>query len=418
MSKPAIRILFLLSAVLGAALLPAAQDIQHVRTAVNIEIPVRVFKGDAFVDDLAIADFEVYEDGKLQTLDAVYLVRKKLIERREETTPLAPDTNRHFYLFFEMTEYDPKVREALEYFVDEVLLPGDELVLITPMKTYRMKSEAFSEAGRAQVFEQIQGILRRDILVGSASYRDILDDLKELALTMVGAVGLSSSNSQSPMAGDLFSAGSVYDISTSVEEQLQMYSDCLSRLEHMRQVDQAQIAAFADRLRAQSGRKEIFLFYQREYVPKLDPAVFTVYQSVYNDRPDIIYILTSLFDFFKRETTIDIDPIRKAYANSGATVHFLFLPRPAPKVPGVTMEEQSEDIFAPFREMSLATGGYFDSTANVKTAMRSAVAAAESYYLLYYTPKNYTSDGKFHALEVRLKSGAARLSHRMGYIAD
>lgn len=417
MTRPATRLSLVLFTLFAAAHLPA-QDIQHVRTAINIEVPVRVFKGDVFVDGLTLADFEVYEDGKLQSLDAVYLVRKKLIERREETTPLAPDTNRHFYLFFEMTEYDPKVRAALEYFVDEVLLPGDELVLVTPMKTYRMKSEAFSDAGRARVFEQIQGILRRDILIGSASYRDILDDLKELALTLVGAVGLSSTNAQSPMAGDLFSAGSVYDISTTVEEQLQMYANTLSRLEHLRQVDQAQIAAFADRLRDQSGRKEIFLFYQREYVPKLDSAVLTAYQSVYNDRPEIVHTLTSLFDFFKRETTIDIDPIRKAYADSGAAVHFLFLTRPAPKVPGVVMEEQSEDIFAPFREMSLATGGYIASTANLEAAMRSAVAAAESYYLLYYTPKGYTADGKFHALKVRLKSGSARLSHRMGYIAD
>jgi len=418
MSKPAIRILLLLSAVLGAALLPAAQDIQHVRTAVNVEIPVRVFKGEAFVDGLSLADFEVYEDGKLQTLDAVYLVRKTLIERREETTPFSPDTNRHFYLFFEMSEYDPRLREALSYFIKEVLLPGDELFIVTPMKTYRMRSELLIAAGREKVYEQLLGIIRRDILVGSASYRDILNDLKELALTLVGAVSLSSTNTESPMAGDLFSTGSVYDINTSVEEQLQMYAGCLSRLENMRQVDQAQFSAFADRLSAQPGRKEIFLFYQREYVPKLDPAVFTVYQSVYNNRPDIIHTLTGLFDFFKRETTIDVDPIRKAYADSGATVHFLYLPRPTPKVPGVIMEEQSEDVFAPFRQMSLATGGYIASTANLEAAMRSAVAAAESYYLLYYTPKNYASDGTFRALKVRLKSGAARLSHRMGYIAD
>jgi len=46
------------------------------------------------------------------------------------------------------------------------------------------------------------------------------------------------------------------------------------------------------------------------------------------------------------------------------------------------------------------------------------VAAAENYYLLYYTPAGYKADGKFHALEVRLKDRGYRLSHRMGYIAD
>jgi len=416
MKRSIVRPLIPLALLLAGPL--ATQDIQHVRTAINIEVPVRVFKGDAFVDDLTIADFEIYEDGKLQDLDAVYLVRKTIIERREETTPLTPDTSRQFFLFFEMSEYDPKVREALNYFVDEVLIPGDELIIVTPMKTYRMRSEVFNEGGRSKVFEQLLGILRRDILIGNAEYRDVLDDLKSLALTMAGAVGLTATNTVSPMAGDMFAAGTIYDVPTSVEEQLQTYTTLLGRLESMRQVDQAQIAAFAERLRGQSGRKEIFLFYQREFIPKLDDMILTAYQSSFNDRPDIVQTVTGLFEFFKRETTIDVDAVRKAYADSGAAVHFLYLTRPAPKVAGVAMEEQSEDIFAPFREMSRATGGYIASTANLEAAMRSAVSAAENYYLLYYTPKDYAADGRFRALEVKLRSGAGRVSHRLGYIAD
>ncbi len=404
-------------ALLHSGLL-AAQDIQHVRTAINIEVPVRVFKGDAFVDNLTIADFEIYEDGKLQDLDAVYLVRKTLIERREETTPLSPDTNRHFYLFFEMSEYDARVRTALSYFIDEVLLPGDELIIVTPMKTYRMRSEVFSDVRRDKVFEQLLGILRRDILVGNTEYREAIEDMKSLALTMAGSVGVSSTSGSSLMAGDIFSPGSVYDVETSVEEQLQTYQTLLGRLESIRQVDQAQVSALAERLRAQSGRKEIFLFYQREFVPKLDDSILVAYQSAFNDRPDIMQTVTGLFEFFRRETPLDIDAVRKTYADSGAAVHFLYLTRPAPKVPGVTMEEQSEDIFAPFREMSRATGGYMASTANLESAMKSAVSAAENYYLLYYTPKDYRGDGRFRSLQVKLKSGGYRVSHRMGYIAD
>jgi len=416
MNRSIVRFLIPLALLLAGPL--ATQDIQHVRTAVNIEVPVRVFKGEAFVDDLTIADFEVYEDGKLQSLDAVYLVHKTLIERREETTPFTPDTNRHFYLFFEMTEYDPRLRDALAHFIDEVLVPGDELFVVTPMKTYRMKSELLVAAGRERVFEQLLGLLKRDILIGSSEYRDVLDDLKSLALTMAGSVGMTATNTVSPMAADMFGAASVFDVSTSVEEQLQTYTTLLSRLETIRYVDQAQIAAFADRLRGQSGRKEIFLFYQREFIPKLDDMILTTYQSTFNDRPDIVQTVTGLFEFFKRETTIDVDAVRKAYADSGAGVHFLYLTRPAPKVPGVAMEEQSEDIFAPFREMSLATGGYMASTANLEAAMRSAVSAAENYYLLYYTPKEYAADGRFRTLEVRLKGRSARVSHRLGYVAD
>ena len=411
--------LFLTVLALSSASTLSAQVLRHETTTLNIEIPVRVFKGDTFVDNLTISDFEVYEDGRLQSLEAVYLVRKTAIERREEAMPFVPDTKRHFYLDFELSEYDPKIREALDYFVDEVLLPGDELVIITPMKTYRMKSELLTDAGRARILEQIVGILRRDILTGSAEYLDVLDDMKSLALTMVGAVGMSRTNTQSPMTGDIFvSSGSVYEVSTSVEEQLQMYAACLSRLESLRQIDQARLTAFADHLRGQSGRKEVFLFYQREFIPKLDPAVLDAYMSIFNDRPDIVQTVTGIFEFFHRETPLDIEATKTAYADSGAAIHFLFLTRPAPKVPGVNMQEQSEDIFSPLREMSRATGGYIASTSNLDAAMKSAVAASENYYLLYYTPKAYASDGRFHRLEVKLKSGDYRLTHRLGYIAD
>jgi len=418
MKKTTRRTCLLVLAACFSAALPA-QDIQHETRTINIEVPVRVFKGDTFVDNLTIADFELYENGRLQTLDAVYLVKKTVIQRKEETRPFLPNTGRHFYLFFELNEYDPKIREALEYFIREVLVPGDEFVIVTPMKTYRMKSETLYNAGRESVFEKLLGILRRDILIGSAEYNDVLEEMKALALTMVGSIGMSGSDPQSQTVGDPFAwSDSVFEVSTSIEEQLQMYAACLSRLENLRHVDRARIAGLADHLRGQPGQKEIFLFYQREFIPKLDPTVLNIFMSRYNEHPDIVQTVTGIFEFFRRNALFDLESIKKAYSDSGAAVHFLFLTRPAPKVHGVTMEEQSEDVFALFREMSRATGGYNASTANISAAMRSAVAAAENYYLLYYTPKDYQSDGQFRSLRVRLKSGSYRLSHRLGYIAD
>ncbi len=421
MNKTAVQLSVLLLVSSFVTNLPA-QTIQHETGTINIEVPVRVFKGETFIDNLSIDDFEVYENGRLQTLEAVYLVKKTNIERKEENKSFAPETSRHFYLFFEMSEYDPKILGALEYFVEQVLIPGDELVVVTPMKTYRMKSETFNIVGRDRVLNQLMGILRRDILIGNAEYKDVLDDMKGLAQTMAGAVGLRRSNpnsSSSLMMGDPFSmSDNDFDVNTSVEEQLQLYAGCLSRLESLRHVDQAQMAGFADNLRGQAGQKEIFLFYQREFIPKLDPMVLNAFMSNYNDRPDIVQTVSGIFEFFRREAPLDVDTIKKAYSDSAAGVHFLFLTRPAPKVPGITMEEQSEDLYAPFREMSRATGGFMTSTANIDAAMKAAVAASENYYLLYYAPREYKSDGTFRSIKIKLKSGNFRLSHRLGYIAD
>lgn len=397
-------------------------QIQHETRTVNIEVPVRVFKGDAFVDRLSIADFEIYENGVPQTLDAVYLVKKASIERQEGTHAGAPDTGRHFYLFFELVEYDPKVADALEYFVQRVLANGDELIVVTPVKTYRMKSDILKSATRDLVLAKLLGLLRRDTLVGNAEYQDILHEMTSLATAVgasVGGVSGSTVDTARQAMGDPFAAvDTMYESQRSVEEQLQLYADCLGRLEHIRKLDTVQVDGLASFVRDQPGQKEIFLFYQREYIPKIDPSVMNALMSIYNQRPEVTQTLSGIFDFFHRDVGVEIEAVKRLYADAGAAIHFLYLTRPAPKVRGLAMEEASEDIFSPFREMARATGGYIASTANLGAAMRSAVAAAENYYLLYYTPKDYRADGKFRSLEVRVKGEGLRTTYRLGYIAD
>ena len=60
--------------------------IQHEAAAINIEVPVRVFKGKTFIDNLTIDDFEIYEEDALQTIEAVYFIRKTEIKRKEIKT--------------------------------------------------------------------------------------------------------------------------------------------------------------------------------------------------------------------------------------------------------------------------------------------------------------------------------------------
>jgi len=69
------RFLFPVLALMG--FLPGnPQQLTHDVAVVNIEVPVRVYDGNRFVDSLTIDDFEVYENDVLQKVEAVYLVRK------------------------------------------------------------------------------------------------------------------------------------------------------------------------------------------------------------------------------------------------------------------------------------------------------------------------------------------------------
>jgi len=84
----------------------------------------------------------------------------------------------------------------------------------------------------------------------------------------------------------------------------------------------------------------------------------------------------------------------------------------------VHFEEHSEDIYQPFTEIANATGGSTINSANPQYLFQKAVEASENYYLLYYSPKNYISDGSFKNIEVKVKAKNYRIMHRAGYIAN
>jgi VWFA-related protein len=398
----------------------AAQTIQHETRTVNIEIPVRVFKGSVFVDSLRLGDFEVFEDGESQQIEAVYLIQRTDIKREDgkEGSPRRlerPQLARQFVLLFDMSDYMPEVGKALDYFFDKVILPGDSLMVITPMNKFRMRGDALARRSSAVIKEQLQGRLRRDILRGSGEYRSTIDALYKILNADPG-----NPNSE-------FSVGST-------EEQLDLYRQYLNKLEALRSVDEKSLLEFAGVLKSLPGQKYVYMFHQMERIPQFSPKGVTL--KMFEDQSDPFKVFSYMenFDLHTRSVRFNVEAVKKAYADSSITVHFLFLTKTSPvnvsvteaKTAGaamdprqdVTMVEHSEDIFSAFSEVARATGGITESSANAAAAFEKAVNASENYYLIYYTPKDYKADGKFHELKVKVKGGGYSVAHRSGYIAD
>lgn len=383
--------------VLGAAFAAAAaafgQQLAHEVRVINIEVPVRVFKGTAFVDSLKVGDFEVFENGVRQAVDGVYLVRKTSVERREGTPGRPPSVRRTFVLLFEMAEFQAELERSLTFFFENVLLPEDELIVLTPMRSYTMKREALAKLTRAETKGQLLAKLRRDILQGSSEYLSLVREL--------GAV----------MGGE-----------ASVEEKLMAYRQTLDRLENTREVDEKGLLEFARLLKSRDGQKVAFLFYQKEVVPKID---YRDLMARMND-PQTTFSYMELFDFHRRDARFDVEAVKRAFSDSSISVHFLFITKTpslrtditARNPTGMDLVEQSEDIYSAFREIAAATGGLTDSSFRADTAFRRAVEAAETYYLVYYKPADVRADGTFRSITVKVKGAGLSVSHRAGYFAQ
>jgi hypothetical protein len=392
--------------------LTSAQKLQEEAVAVNIEVPVRVFKEDTFIDNLTINDFEIFEDGVLQKIEAVYLINKTDIKREESELPretarkvYSPKVARHFVMLFVVTDYLPKLGEAVDHFFDHVFFPEDSLTLITPLKTYKIRGDALKKLGKAEIARQMKSKLQKDIKLANTEYKQLVKEIENNYIKRGAFEWVGSDNKV-------------------------IIRDFLEELENLRVVDEKRLLTFSEFLKNKEGQKNIFMFYQKEMLPKYNPFLENYFTSGNPaENPAVVFEILELTSFYRREITFDVKKIKQIFSDSSTHIHFLFLTKTPLQNLDVTRmealshhhiryEEQSEDIYNAFNEVAAATGGYVGSSQNTAAIFQKAVEASDNYYLLYYSPRDYKNDGKFKSIKVKVKGHSFRILHRAGYLAD
>ncbi len=368
-----------------------AQDHQYEAIAVNIEVPVRVFQGDRFVDNLTMDDFEVFEEGVLQRIEAVYLIKATGIEREQTQAPkeelskkFAPELNRHFVLIFEINNILPELEEAIRYFMEKVIVPGDKLTVVTPIKTYHFKEDSWEFVPRLGMADQLTRLLRKDIFTryqvwqAPANYpiEDAEGDiLREIRYNFIGK----------------------------------------------RYVDEDRLMEVAESLKKMPGQKNVFFFLQQELIDYAMPETSSEVSGIF-----------ASFEYLDTMSTVaayhSITPgkIKRAFADSSILFQFLYIKDKqyfrmdafTPFIPAFDRMDTTSGMFITFKDISEATGGMAHVTINTAATFKRAVEASENYYLLYYSPSNYKADGKFKNIKVKVKNLKCQVIHRAGYIAD
>ncbi len=365
---------------------PSFQHEEYAERVVSIEVPVRVYKKGHFVRDLSIHDFLLYEDGVQQRIDAVYLIKKKTIEReerhKEAVKTREPEIeSRSFVFVFEIRTYLPKLNEVMDYFFNKVMLPGDSLKVYTPVRAYTIKEDAFKVLPKQKVADQLKAKLRKDIVTGASDYRSLYEQIRTIVYT------------------------------EDMTPKSLMCMDILRKMKELQQVDVSQLTQLADELKQTKGQKHVFLFFQKQNLP--------------------IPVFINPLDRLELQASMPqhVEEIKTAFSDASISGHFVFITKKPTDVLDLTrmfnyadqeikMEDSSGEIFGAFNDLARATGGLTESSANVAVAFKKTVEASENYYLVYYTPRAYKADNRFHKIEVRIRGGGYRITHRAGYVAN
>jgi len=285
-----------------------------------------------------------------------------------------PQVSRCFVLIFEVINWLPRINDLIDYFFKEVYQPGDELLIATPVKSYELSEKALNKMPEEQIGVQLKKLLREDIIKGNREYQNLVRDI-------ISFNDIESFNKRA------------------------LIEDLYRRLRDYKYFDEQKLQNFSNAIKLKEGQKHIFLFYQKEEIP----------------------VPASLDEFKKMKSfSFDADKIKQIFADSEITTHFIFLNKDLVEKIGVEwmrgiqspMADVSMEVFSAFDEIAKTTGGETFVSANASLAFKQASAASENYYLLYYTPKDYKADNRFHKIKVKVKGGGFRITHRAGYIAD
>jgi hypothetical protein len=369
-----------------------------------VPVTVRVFDGGTFVPDLRLEDFELVESGLMAKPRALYLLRKNVVERREGETTFNLNLTRRISLVFQVTDYNSRIAEAIQELFRHGLVAGDTLEILTPMGTYGLGPERLAAKPREVLALELIDIVRKDIIRANMGYNSLLRDLRRIVRQIGGGgrTGLSDTEGE-------------FDDGTSLEQLIMGYTENLQQFERMRALNEQALLKFGLGLKARPGLRTVYYFYQREFRPEIDSKTVNMLLLANQDRQDILASIQTAFGMYNRDIFIDHERLRRTFADSGATFNLLFMNKAPERISGITMHEQSEDVFKALALVAAATGGITDSSQNPAASMKTALAASDPCYILFFTPSVAAPPGTFADIEIRVKRGSPKVVFRAGY---
>jgi len=363
-----------------------------------VEIPVRVYNDGGFVDSLTEDDFIVNENGEQQKIEAVYLVDRNRIKKTVGKQDINPTVSRNFILVFQAREYTSKIGDALEYFFNNVLLPGDQLTLMTPLRPYGFSRAVLATAGKKELIAKADTVLKRDIAIAATNYFIILDDMKDTIVKMGGGNIVKDQNCILGVTGN------------DVKTYLSKYRQHLENLEKLQPLTEPLLLKFANALKTQKGRNLIYLFYRQEYRPIPNRNVL----DTMGQAACLNFDKVELFESERIKESIDTGKVINAFSDASTTVHFLFITEKTGQNSEIPMKNHSEDMYNTLSKIARETNGIVESSAAPLAALKKAVENSKNYYLVCYKKNQPHTPGEFKKIEVRLKQGNYKILHSIG----
>lgn len=258
---------------------------------------------------------------------------------------------RSYMLVFDVIDYTAQMKEAVTHFFNNVLQPGDQLIVVTPSKFIGFSPQKLATP-KAKLINGILKQLKQDISMGTVKYRAILEPMKQL---VQGLSGASSSG-------------------LSVKQALVNYKQHRQNLFLLRQNMEQKLMRFVDVFRRVKGENHLLMFFEKEFRPIPDKDTM----GRLRENPSIAFDAAEAFVEEQYKTGLNLQRLTAGFKYAKVRFHFLYLQGKSARTRrGVDYIENSGDIYDVFTQLAKATGGIKLTSSKTSTFIKQVDLVVE-----------------------------------------
>jgi VWFA-related protein len=410
---------------------------------VTLDVVVRD-KKDRAVRDLQAGDFEVYEDGVLQRIESFEVFGRPLDEpappapgAQTARTPVKaaptaaaaappPAAVRPQIIAFVFDRLSPEARHiaekaALTYVDGGGRVEGDLAGIFTIDLALRTLQPFTSDV------ELIRAGLQRAATQGNTAFgnnraqtRDLVDTAIAGASAAEGTTGANPG--QGGSAGDIASAaasGAIANAVASVQAGMLRNFEALER-DQQGFASTNGLLSVVNGLKSLPGRKTVVFFSEGLAIPANVVAQFRSVIHAANRANVSVYAMDAAG---LRAESVNEETRKEMVQEQARRQRVLESGRDDASGAMTKSLERNEDLLRLNPEsglgtLAMETGGFLISNTNdAASAFRRIEEDMRFHYLVGYTPSNENYDGRFRAINVKVKRSGVRVQSRQGYFA-
>jgi len=275
------------------------------------------------------------------------------------TTPFNLDAEQgtNYVLIFQLTEYNSKIGDAVDFFLNKVLKPEDQLILLSPVQLYNFSPQTRQKNPIPVLVKQTQKVLKKDTTMASAGYEQVLNSM----IRVVQEISAGNDPSYSMSGGT--------QTGTDMKVYLVQYRQLLANMRELRKLNENFFLDISGKLKNAPGNTVFYLFYQKELRVIPSRAAMDSLQQNAQYKFDAAELFLGESD----EEFIDIAKVTEVLKASRITFNFIYLNKDGKRKQGMEFKEFSGDVYNVFSKLAKGTGGFVETTSKPEAVLKKVL---------------------------------------------